>query len=519
MGKIGYVFVVGLAVLLIGVGLFYREPAEEPVAVASAPAEPAAAERIAEPEPALEQGEASPAPQSAGSRPLSYLDQVTDRVPRKFMEMREANVLRALVTHSKTFYFFDGATQRGLSYDALEEFEKFLNKELNTSTIKMRVVYIPVTRDQLLPALEAGYGDIAVANLTVTPEREQRVEFSRPIYRNVREIVVTGKHAEPVNSLDDLAGRIVHTRGSSSYYESLQALNSEFSKRDLEPIKLVTVDEHLEDEDLLEMVNAGLIDTIVMDSHKAQFWDQIFDEIRLHGDVELRAGGAIAWAMRRETPELKAIVDDFLRRNGEGSLLGNMLLKRYLEDNTYIRNHLASPEMKKFNETAHLFQKYAAKYEFDWLMVMSQAYQESRLDHSARSHTGAVGIMQMLPSTAADKNVGIPDIEGLEENIHAGNKYLRFIRDRYFENEPMSDLDKTLFSFAAYNAGPARVARLRREAERQGLDPNVWFDNVEVIAAKRIGRETVQYVSNIYKYWVAYRLSRDTLNASLATAA
>ncbi len=512
MGKIGYALVTGLAVLLIGVGLLYREPAGNVEATAPAPvAATVEADTTAEPD--------SPVPLANDRRPLDYLDQVTDRAPRKFIEMREANVLRALVTHSKTFYFFDGATQRGLSHDALVEFEKFLNKELKTKTIKMRVVFIPVTRDQLLPALEAGYGDVAVANLTVTSEREQRVAFSRPIYRNVREIAVTGAHADPVSSRDQLAGRIIHTRGSSSYFESLSTLNAEFEQRGLTPMNIVEVDEHLEDEDLLEMVNAGLIDTIVMDSHKAQFWEQIFENIRVHEDVELREGGAIAWAMRKDTPELKAMVDKFLRRNGEGTLLGNMLLKRYLDDNTYIRNHLASPEMQKFNETAHLFQKYAAQYDFDWLMVMSQAYQESRLDNSARSHTGAIGIMQMLPSTAADKNVGIPDISGLEDNIHAGNKYLRFIRDRYFEKEPMSDLNKTLFSFAAYNAGPARVARLRREAERQGLDPNVWFDNVEVIAAKRIGRETVQYVSNIYKYWVAYRLSRDTLKASLASAA
>ncbi len=516
MGKLGYAFIIGLAALLIGVGVFYQDRGDG--APTPAPSATGAAEQAQMPAQAGDEA-VSPVPLADGQRPLDYLDQVTNRAPRKFAEMREANVLRALVTHSKTFYFFDGATQRGLSHDALVAFENFLNKELQTKTIKLRVVFIPVTRDQLLPALEAGYGDVAVANLTVTPERETQVDFSRPIYRNVTEVAVTGAHVAPVAGVNDLAGRVVHTRQSSSYYESLQRTNRELIDRGLAPIKIVAVDEHLEDEDLLEMVNAGLIGTIVMDSHKAQFWEQIFEDIRVHNEVALRDGGSIAWAMRKDSPELKKMVDKFLRRNGEGTLLGNILLKRYLDENIYIRNHLASPEMKKFNQTAHLFQKYAAQYDFDWLMVMSQAYQESRLDHSARSRTGAVGIMQMLPSTAADKNVGIPDISKLEDNIHAGNKYLRFIRDRYFEDEPMSDLNKTLFSFAAYNAGPARVARLRREAERQGLDPNVWFDNVEVIAAKRIGRETVQYVSNIYKYWVAYRLSRDTLKESLATAA
>jgi membrane-bound lytic murein transglycosylase MltF len=112
--------------------------------------------------------------------------------------------------------------------------------------------------------------------------------------------------------------------------------------------------------------------------------------------------------------------------------------------------------------------------------------------------------MQLLPSTATDPNVGIPDIHEVESNIHAGTKYLRFIRDRYFSDPEMDDANQAFFSFAAYNAGPARVAQLRAKAEEAGLDPNQWFGNVEVIAAQVIGRETVQYVSNIAKYYLAY---------------
>jgi membrane-bound lytic murein transglycosylase MltF len=126
---------------------------------------------------------------------------------------------------------------------------------------------------------------------------------------------------------------------------------------------------------------------------------------------------------------------------------------------------------------------------------------------------GAVGIMQILPSTAADKNVGIPDIKELENNIHAGIKYLRFLRDRYFSDPAMDLLNQNLFAFAAYNAGPAKISRLRNRAKKAGFDPNVWFGNVEILAAKKIGRETVQYVSNIYKYYVAYRLAGDRRQA------
>jgi len=172
-------------------------------------------------------------------------------------------------------------------------------------------------------------------------------------------------------------------------------------------------------------------------------------------------------------------------------------------------NALDPKSYDKFQDTIHLFERYSSQYGFDHLMIAAQGYQESRLDQSARSHAGAVGIMQLLPTTAADKNVGMPDIGTAELNIHAGVKYLHFIRNRYFQEQGLNDLNASLFSFAAYNAGPARVRGLRNKAEQAGLDPNIWFNNVEMIAAKEIGRETVQYVSNIYKYYLAYSLMNE----------
>ena len=145
--------------------------------------------------------------------------------------------------------------------------------------------------------------------------------------------------------------------------------------------------------------------------------------------------------------------------------------------------------------------------------MAAQGYQESRLDQNAKSPVGAVGVMQVMPSTARDKNVGIPNIEEIDANIHAGTKYLRFMTDRYFDDPDIDTLNRGLFSFAAYNAGPAKVSKLRKEAAKMGLDPNVWFRNVEIVAAKRIGRETVQYVSNIFKYYLAYRYISEQNNS------
>jgi membrane-bound lytic murein transglycosylase MltF len=154
-----------------------------------------------------------------------------------------------------------------------------------------------------------------------------------------------------------------------------------------------------------------------------------------------------------------------------------------------------------------LFKKYGAQYNVDYLLMAAQGYQESTLDQNVKSPVGAIGVMQVMPPTGKELNVG--DITEVDANIHAGVKYMRFMVDRYYANEPMDNLNKALMTFASYNAGPGRVRQLRREAEARGLDPNVWFGNVERVASERIGRETVTYVSNIYKYYITYRLLAD----------
>ncbi|MDP4726069.1 MAG: lytic transglycosylase F [Desulfobacterales bacterium] len=420
--------------------------------------------------------------------------------------MAKRREIRVLVVYSKTFYFLDQGQQRGATYELLKQFEKFINKKLKTKTLKLRVFFIPVRRDQLIPWLVDGRGDIAAANLTITPQRQKQVDFSDPLATDVKELLVTGPAAPTVKNLEDLAGKEIHVRRSSSYYESLMQLNQSFQRDGKQKMNLVLADETFEDEDLLEMVNAGLIPMIVMDSHKAEFWDQIFDHIKVHPDIAVRSGGEIAWAFRKDSPKLKAVVNKFVKDHKKGTLFGNILLKRYLRDTKYVKNSIAQKELEKFEAMIALFEKYAGQYDFDYLMIGAQAFQESGLDHSKRSSAGAIGVMQMLPSTASDPNVGIPDIEKLDKNIHAGTKYLRFIVDRYFTDEAMDDTNKMLFAFASYNAGPARISSLRNKAAKMGLDPNVWFHNVEVVAAKEIGRETVQYVSNIYKYYIAYRM-------------
>jgi membrane-bound lytic murein transglycosylase MltF len=423
-----------------------------------------------------------------------------------FNGMAERRYIRALVVYSKSFYFLDKAQQKGISYDGLKQFEKFINKKLNNKKIKVNIIFIPVSRDRLLPGLVEGLGDIAVANLTITPERLKQVDFSDPALSGVKELVVSGPTSQKIASLDDLSGKEIHVRKSSSYYESLQKLNDRFQTEGKNSVKIVAANENLEDEDLLEMLNAGLIPLVVVDSHKAEFWVQIFDKITVHEDIAVSSEGDIGWAFRKNSPEFKAVVNEFVKQHKAGTTFGNILLKRYLKDIDRIKDSASEKELEKFRQTIDLFKKYAGQYQFDYLMVAAQAYQESRLDHSKVSPAGAVGVMQLLPSTAADKNIDIPDIHELENNIHAGTKYLRFITDRYFSDDNIDPENKLLLSFAAYNAGPAKIAKIRDDAKANGLDPNQWFRNVELSAAKHIGQETVHYVSNIYKYWITYSM-------------
>ncbi|MGH7380786.1 MAG: transglycosylase SLT domain-containing protein [Candidatus Methylomirabilales bacterium] len=418
--------------------------------------------------------------------------------------MIERRSIRVLVVYSKTFYFIEGGTQRGVTYDTFHAFENELNKKLKTKHLRVSVVFIPVGRDELLPGLVEGHGDIAAANLTITPERQKTVDFARPILGDVRELVVTGPGSPEIKTIDDLAGKEVFVRQSSSYYESLVALNQRFKKEGKPEVKLVPAPEDLEDEDLLEMQNAGLIPVLVVDSHKAEFWKQIFPKIVLHPEVAVRTQGEIAWAIRKNSPKLKAELDAFSATHGKGTAFGNEVFRRYLKSTRYVKSATADAELKKFRELIAYFRKYGDQYGLDWMLMAAQGYQESRLDHNARSPIGAIGVMQVMPATGKELKVG--DITQVDPNIHAGVKYIRFMIDQYYKNEPMDDLNKGLFTFASYNAGAGRIQQLRKETATRGLDPNVWFHNVERIAAEKIGRETVTYVSNIYKYYIAYSL-------------
>jgi membrane-bound lytic murein transglycosylase MltF len=418
--------------------------------------------------------------------------------------MIKRRLIRILAPYSKTFYFVDRGVQRGLIYEIAEILERDLNKRLKTGNVKVHIAIIPMAQRDFIPALRWGRGDIAMGNLTVTPERSKAVDFSDPAMKDVSEIVVTGPGAPPIGTVEDLAGKEVYIRRSSSFYETIETLNAALARAGKPKVKIRPAPENLETEDILEMVNAGLVKVTIADDYIAAFWKQIFTKITPRPDVAVRTGAAIAWMVRKDSPQLKAELNAGLARYPESSWQRTELLARYLKSTRWAKAATSGQELPKFERTVELFRKYGDRYDIDYLVLMAQGYQESELNQNARSVAGAIGIMQVMPKTGRDMRVG--DIRQIEPNIHAGVKFLRAMMNEYYATEPMDQLNRGLFTFAAYNAGPGRIDGLRRLAAQRGLDPNVWFNNVELMAAEKIGRETVTYVSNIYKYYLAYQM-------------
>jgi membrane-bound lytic murein transglycosylase MltF len=423
--------------------------------------------------------------------------------------MVKRHSIRAIVTINPIGFFYDNGVPRGIVYEALEEFQKFANRTLKTGTVRVKVKFIPVRVDQLEAALKQGIGDFIALPVAVTPERGKRVAFSVPLRTGVTEIIVSGPEYAAVSKLQGFGGKQVFVNPVTNYYDNLQKVNASLKENGATPIDVREADRSFDQDDLIQMVNAGLIPATVTTKQRADLWSQVLPNLRPHPECVIAKEGSLAWAMRKDNPQLKHLLDQFVVGHKEGTTFGNILLRRYLQNTKWVTNSTSGAAMENFRATIEIFKKYATQYDFDFLMLAAQGYQESMLNQAMRSPRGAVGIMQVMPKYAAAPPISIRDVTKADGNIQAGAKMLRHIADTRFNDPKIGRVDKTLFTFASYNAGPNRISRLRKKAAEMNLDPNVWFGNVELMAAEDIGEETVTYVRNIYKYYVAYKLAAE----------
>jgi membrane-bound lytic murein transglycosylase MltF len=444
----------------------------------------------------------------AAATPLRALPTEARSWKGDFDGMLERRHIRVLVPNSRTLYYNDKGRERGITAETARAFEQYLNKKYAKQLGKRPITLylVPTTRDELLEDVVAGQGDIAAGNLTVTDARKQLVDFVAPAdAKPNREIVLSGPKSAPVATAEALSGKTVHVRWTSSYHDSLVALNQRMAKDGKPAIKLVPVPDELEDEDMMEMLNIGLLEYIVVDDWKARMWAPVLPKMTLNEAAVVREGGLVGWALRKDSPMLAAELNDFYANHLKKLGVANYLRQQHSKRIRALKDAGADADAQRFREMLVLFQKYGETYNFDPLMLAAQGYQESQLNQQAKSHVGAIGVMQIMPATGAELKVG--DIRVTEANIHGGAKYMDQLMTRYFKDADFDSANRALFAFASYNAGPGNIAKMRKEAEKRGLNPDKWFNNVELVTAEKIGIETTTYVRNIFKYYTSYKLT------------
>ncbi|MCG3864519.1 MULTISPECIES: lytic transglycosylase F [unclassified Photobacterium] len=415
--------------------------------------------------------------------------------------LEKKRVVRVLVSADLGFYYIEDGLPKGIIAELLHHFELDIHKTYP----KLNIQVIPVHRDQLIPFLIAGHGDLAVANLTITEQRKKQVAFSEPVLSNISEVIINNIDFPEITQIEQLSDKEIWVRKSSSYYQSLLEVNNRLRLQRLDPMKIHFIEETLQDYELLEMVNLGLMNMTVLDEHKMKIWQTVLPKLRMNSAFVLRSNGEIAWAMRKESPQLMTLVNTYIEQIKSGTLLGNVIYNKYLDNQGWITNLLSDNNIDKMEKLSDLFFKYSSEYDFDYLMMMAQGFQESGLNQHKVSNKGAVGIMQVLPSTARDRYINIPNIYTSSNNVHAGIKYMRYIQNNYLDDNRLTFDNKMYMTLASYNAGPGNIRKMRRYAKEKGYNPDIWFNNVEIITRKHIGKQPVVYVTNINRYYIVYK--------------
>ncbi|MFZ7124837.1 MAG: transglycosylase SLT domain-containing protein [Desulfobacterales bacterium] len=445
---------------------------------------------------------------SALSTLLPQLSRVNDLYTDDLPGMMDRRIIRILTTYSMSTYFISDGQGHGFEYSLLKDFEDFLNRKSGGGSMRTVLEFIPVPEGLLQSSLLNGIGDIVAAGVAITPEHEAAADFSLPYLTDISEVLVTRKSQPPISDISDLAGRKIHVLPGKDSSKTLRRINAHLIVRGLKPLTVIPVSGYLTREDVLELVDAGYIDLTLAESHVAKLWAEYLPGLVIEELPGISDRTEIAWMVRKDNPLLRESLNEFLSEHRKGTFNWNLYYNRYFLSARWSRNPLHPALQEIFSEYAPLFRKYGARYRFDWMLLAAVAFQESGLNHHRVSDAGAVGLMQVLPATAHDLDIEVDSVDNLETNVHAAARYLSLLRDVYFSDPEIPPEARIRMILAAYNAGPSRIQQCRRVAARLGYDPNRWFYNTEMVAMKLIGPETVEYVSNVKKYYMAYSLSQ-----------
>ncbi len=448
---------------------------------------------------------------------------MTDYYTYDFDKLAETGTLRILVVYDGVNYYFVDGHEDGFAVAMGRKLQAYINdhhvrKPAGVGGIDIQ--YIPVRSDQIFSMLQKGVGDVAAGFIMPTQRLQNEVSFTDPFMTDLQELVVTRKNAPRIRGIRDLSGMSLYVRRSSKSYETLRALNLAFRTMNWAPVNIVIVQETMQDAEIIQRVQDNEIAATVVSSAQALLWEHVFPGVNFHREFPLSSGNELCWAVRNYNFHLLNILNKFVSLYSQETKAGKAVISSYFRPlansaATHSKKQSLSTMGMKFEDFQRfktVFQKHAELQGLDWRMLMSQAYQESTFNPNARSPKGPVGLFQVSPTMARNFLVESTDeLTTVEGNVKAATKYLRYIIDNYLKgNFYLSAQDRMAFALASYNAGPGRIKYYRTLAERAGLDPNIWFGNVEKIVAEKGLTETVNYVSSIMKRYRAFIQSEES---------
>lgn len=428
-----------------------------------------------------------------------------------YTKILEKRNIRLAVEYDRTLYYSDRGRPYGLALAIAHDLSKWLSDrrshELKRQSLTVQI--IPVPKGSILDALDSDKADIALGRFRLDHDINASSDLIiRPSAIMLKETLVTGRQTKIVKSIVDLSGRSLYAAYPESSYRGLDQWNNQIRTLGKTPLKISTWPDGLEDEDMLQMINAGLIDSMLVADWKAQLWKFALPNIIVQSEFSLQGAGTVGWAVSKSNSDLATDIDSFVQQWVVNDGMNQFRTTEFKNKLRSMRNPTTTDDWMHFKKLLPIFQKYSNRFNLDPLMLAALGFQETELKSVQQGIGGAIGVMQLMPSTGVAMEVG--DIHQVEPNIHAAAKLFDLLLQQHFSDSQLTTQNRTLFAIASYNAGPNAIASLRKQAEKQGFDPNIWLNNVEIVAAEKIGIGVMTYVRNVYRYFIIYTYALKT---------
>ena len=424
-----------------------------------------------------------------------------------YSEMIGRGEIRMAVPYNRTIYINEKGVPRGLSVEVSKGFARWVNTkyagQLKGGSVSIKLV--PTVAPELLNSLSSGRADIAIGDIGLYEPIPNSQQFIvNHASKEGQEVLLTGPGSPPLKKMADLSGQTVYGSRNTNFQKTFSALNKELKRNGKLLINLASPLGDLDDEDLLEMLNSGLISYVTVADWKFKLWQSIYKNITVHADLSVQDSGWVGWVVRSTNRDLNDDLIDFYESDDFVKSLSAFRQDDYKQHLKGLKDPMDKTVWTRFESMRPLFNRFGAQYKLSPLILASLGFQETLLNQSAVSAVGAIGVMQLMPATGM--SLGVGDIHLLEPNLHGGADYMNQLISKYFPDVQFEGNNRSLFAVASYNIGPNNVAKARERAKDIGFDPNRWFGNVEFTATEHMGYEPMIYVRNVYKYYISYSL-------------